>query len=356
VKSSKKREFISPRDFINEAQYDLELAEMILECKQIRLEKCGSDKDTFYLGRRALYMLQQAVEKATKAYYLALFKVLVDHLVDLAQLCRKINPKAKDIETRLRRLSNRLEPSQVSHAPHRVLIDIMRSLNEVANSELFASCMEYMINYISEGFEALKALSPQTKQEIEEIEVWIKERVSKAIAIYKESKPVEFKNPENIPRVPPCINNDVLNALKEWRRVKLKQMINIGEEKFREEFEHLRSIKPSLIRIFTSTSKISTSEAENLVDSYLSRASLLHYILFSKYLAPFIIYVSPCLRWYEEGGRYPDSKIYGYVHVNEKREEICMDLKNIELLTEEVRYIVKEVEKSVEEYELLFHK
>jgi hypothetical protein len=39
--------------------------------------------------------------------------------------------------------------------------------------------------------------------------------------------------------------------------------------------------------------------------------------------------------------------------VSEKREEICRDLENVGPLVDEMRYIVKEVERFIEAYEVL---
>jgi hypothetical protein len=40
----------------------------------LRFESCNRDEEVLYLGRRVLYLLQQASEKAIKAYLIAYFK------------------------------------------------------------------------------------------------------------------------------------------------------------------------------------------------------------------------------------------------------------------------------------------
>jgi len=60
---------ISPGEFAEEARYDLVVAEMLLGHERFKPDKCRDSEDAFYLGRRALYMLQQAVEKATRNIY-----------------------------------------------------------------------------------------------------------------------------------------------------------------------------------------------------------------------------------------------------------------------------------------------
>jgi len=354
--SSREMRSISPGEFVKEARYDLEIAEMMLRYERFKPEMCGGDEDTFYLGRRVLYMLQQALEKAAKAYYSAFFRVVVDNLANLARFCGRVNPRARDVEARLRNLSNRLEPLRVSHAPHRTLVEIMKAFVDPKNGEVLASCAEVASGFLLRGFEKLKTRYPQIKREMEEIETWVIEYARNAIASLKWSNPVEFKSPGNIPMVPPCIDCSILNSLREWRVAKLKEIIDRSEEKLREEVKRLRAIAPALTKVLASIGGMNESEAESLVNSYLGKASVLRYILFTNYLAPFIIYVYPCLHWYEEGGRYPDSRVHEHVLVREKRREICRDLENIEQLIEEIKYIVEEVEKSVGEYEALLRK
>jgi hypothetical protein len=125
---SEKSGVVGPREFIEEARCDLEIAEMIMRHERFKLGVCESDTGVFCLGRRALYMLQQAVEKATKAYYLAFFKVVVNNLANLAQLCESTSPRARAMRARLRNLSSKLEPLQISHAPHKTLVEIMKGL------------------------------------------------------------------------------------------------------------------------------------------------------------------------------------------------------------------------------------
>ena len=61
--------------FIKEAEIDLIVAEKLLS--DLDLSKCESDEIVFGIGRRALYSLQQASEKAIKALILVYFKPML---------------------------------------------------------------------------------------------------------------------------------------------------------------------------------------------------------------------------------------------------------------------------------------
>jgi hypothetical protein len=62
--------------FAEEAYWDLRIAEKLLA--GLDLGTCDHDDEVFYTGRRVLYLLQQASEKATKAYLVAYFRIWLD--------------------------------------------------------------------------------------------------------------------------------------------------------------------------------------------------------------------------------------------------------------------------------------
>ena len=58
--------------YSEEAYWDLIATKKMLQF--LKFESCDKDEEVFYLCRRVLYLLQQASEKAIKAYLIAYFK------------------------------------------------------------------------------------------------------------------------------------------------------------------------------------------------------------------------------------------------------------------------------------------
>jgi len=340
VGSSGKARSISPEEFAVEASYDLLIAEVLLGHERFRLGRCRDGGDAFYFGRRALYMLQQAVEKAAKAYFIS-FGLALDKLIDLLSSYGEVDPNTVK---ELRRLSSKLKyPREISHRVHKRLLDVAEELIELGMREAFASSFErvgdLLPKLLSEEFKRVKRQNPQIKQVIEVIEPCIISKVVEAVKsmaiAYREFKPEEFKKPRNIPRVPPCIDLSLLSVLKEWRLI-TQSIVDLCVEKLR---EILREIGECL-----KAASIDESTIKNLLPPHLSSVKALCFGRYMfLYLAPFIASAYPCLYWYEGGGRYPD------VFVREKREEICRDLENVGQLVEEARHIVEAAEKFVEE-------
>jgi len=330
-------------EFVKEARYDLMVAEVLLRDERFKLDKCRNGGDAFYLGRRALYTLQQAVEKAAKAYFIS-FGVALDKLAKLLNGRRRVSHITVK---KLRDLSNKLMyPREISHKVHNRLVKVAEELIELRTREAFASSFErvgdLLPKLLSEEFKEIKRQNPQIKQVIEVLEPCITskavESVKSMAVAYREFKPEEFKKPENIQRVPPCIDPSFLSVLKGWRLV-MQRVINSCEEKLREMLGECLKNAP-----------IEGSTIENLLSPHINGIKALcfgHFMFL--YLAPFIKYAYPCLYWYEKGGRYPDSSIHGHVFVYEKREEVCRDLENVGQLAEEVRHIVEAAERFVEE-------
>ena len=66
------------KEFAEEAYWDLQVAKRLIE--NLKLDICSNNDEVFYIGRRILYMLQQASEKAAKAFLLAYFKSWIESI------------------------------------------------------------------------------------------------------------------------------------------------------------------------------------------------------------------------------------------------------------------------------------
>jgi hypothetical protein len=84
----------------------------------------NNDK-VFYTGRRILYLLQQASEKAAKAYLFAYIKSWIELLViSVGRVDKSKYSIISRIHEKLNSLNNRLEPKRIGHKSHKALIII----------------------------------------------------------------------------------------------------------------------------------------------------------------------------------------------------------------------------------------
>ena len=354
--SSWKAWLTTSREFVKEARYDLMVAEVLLRDERFKLDKCRDDEDTFYFGRRALYMLQQAFEKAAKAYLIA-FRVSLEGFSYLASLHPEIKFRVENAEKVLDELKRKLDPFYISHEPHKTLIEIMKEFINPKTREAIALYFEAISDAI------LSHKVPAQNTRVESMLEAAKELVSayfrsKAVA-FREAKLGDLKLLKDIPEEPPCIDPDLLSTLKKLKSVKLKEIADEKlEEALREESEHLKAVVTSLAKVVATIRGMGEDLVEHWMASLLGKAEdIFRGVFMLLYLGPFIVYLGPCLHWYEQGGRYPSLKVEKQAFaVREKREGICEDLKNVGQLVEEMRYIVKEVETFVEAFETLLSK
>jgi len=171
---------------------------MLLRRERFKLDECGGDEDTFYLGRRALYMLQQAVEKATKEY-LPFFEEVLEAFAMMTSPCE--NPEAKRAENELRKLANDLESSRTRrHDPYEGLLKTMNKLTRAEIKGVFVPCLEWISNLLPKRFEGVK--DAEFKQIIEAVDLQIistlVETLRKTAALYRELPSLKLE----IPKIP----------------------------------------------------------------------------------------------------------------------------------------------------------
>jgi hypothetical protein len=110
--------------YAEEAYWDLRIAERLLA--GLDLGTCDQNDEVFYTGRRVLYLLQQASEKAAKAYLSMYFKIWLK----IIEPAINEDPRLQEILKR-RKISVSLEPKQIGHKPHRAILNLLCGLYEL---------------------------------------------------------------------------------------------------------------------------------------------------------------------------------------------------------------------------------
>jgi hypothetical protein len=147
--------------FIKEAEIDLIVAEKLLS--DLDLSKCESDEIVLGIGRRALYSLQQASEKAIKASILIYFKPNIT----------------------ARQLEKLFDPEKIGHLPALAFIclinEIIKSKDSIARgiltllrklSRLSRMDEDELEQGVKKGFGAFLGIlnrEPKIQEEIEQI-------------------------------------------------------------------------------------------------------------------------------------------------------------------------------------------
>jgi hypothetical protein len=324
--------------FAEEAYWDLHIAERLLA--GLDLVTCNQNDEVFYTGRRVLYLLQQASEKAAKAHLIAYFRIW------LAQIKLAIKGDRRLLKI-LTELEERLEPKQIRHEPHRAISDLLcrlyelfyknkssmlryvksisrgllpyfrayvRDENEVAELMLgplrkleLPKCAQGIIEQLCEGKEADKKSLTEALRELRSLREDFERRVEEALARGPtEKRPAEYAE---------LVLNEIKRALE-----------SLGEAK--------ADTKECLERL-------AASDAETLVH-HAREVGLGS--LYSYYLLARLLRVYPYLAIYETIGRYPEYK---------NRGSVCQDIGKLDLIIEEVRLLVSKVKHFAEEFKSL---
>lgn len=343
-------------ELLREAHYDLKLVKLIVNQIRRGSEQSISDcsDEVFYLGRRALYMLQQALEKATKAFLVCIRPTvkLIDQMIDYCAIyysrISNVERTKEKLQRKIRNLIKLLEPKSAGHDPHKTIEELLNGYLEILRyGKHLSRCLEALLDDLEEVFSRLKEIHPDKISEIEDF----KYIVMKELYEYTEQlrklptrivEKVEVKRKEE----PPCINKDKLRDYKALWESEIEPNIREDERKFLEARNKLvqrRGLFEELIKT------ISDDRGRELAKSFRvlteKQTVLQNSIEFSLHLIVFATIFLPCLRWYVDGGRYPVTSKRA-TRVIEKREEICMDIQSaIERggLCEEVENIIQNV-------------
>jgi hypothetical protein len=328
--------------FAEEAYWDLRIAERLLA--GLDLGTCDQNDEVFYTGRRVLYLLQQASEKAAKAHLVAYFRVWLK-IIKLAILgYHKEDRHLLDILTKL---EERLEPKRIRHAPHRAISDLLCRLYE-----LFYKNKSSMLRYvksISRGLLPYFRAYVRDENEVAELmlgplrKLELPKGVQGTIEQLCEGEEADKKSLAEALRE--------LRSLREDFERRVEEALARGptEEHLVERAKHLLNEFAKALedagRAKAGTKecleRLATSGAETLV--HHAKEFILG-SLYSYYLLAYFFIIYPHLAIYETIGRYPEY---------ENRGSVCQDIGKLDLLIEEVRLLVSKVKHFAEEFKSL---
>jgi hypothetical protein len=372
--------------FLEEAKCDLKVVDILIKAMNPGLskyiERGLTEDEIFCVGRRTLFLLQQATEKLAKAFILAYPEPLLENMgkvvkrysrIDLPELkfARElleisgeeegdIQEKEKKHEYKQKKteqpLLGQLKSKRMGHKPYEVIVKLLRKYINT-----LTTYREPIVNSLSKVFEELfNILSekyPKEKDRIKELkEVFLNELYKPLIKQFEVLNFTDkYLSAEHVGRrdkkEPPCL--DILEKLKLFRS-EVERLSQESAKKFQEAREKLmpyRELPFSLVK------KTKMKDEDKKLTEYFLRVlygeegerALYSFFASSVYLSAFVVELLPCLVFYVSGGRYPSfSGDSGEeVLVNELRNEIMSDIKRITELREELDFLLREMEKAV---------
>jgi hypothetical protein len=365
------------RDFAEEAYWDLQVAKKLIE--NLKLDNCNSNDEVFYIGRRVLYLLQQASEKAAKAYLFAYIKSWIGILVTTVDKGISKGDKNKyteiiSIHEKLKSLYNELEPRNIGHKPHEAFLDAICDIYVVfyKNKNSIIEYMRYFFDkYLQNLTEKLSNFIKKYVKKSNESSLQIPESAKMIVYIiiniinnvmvnpiisYLEKLDLETHVRESIEYIcnerkideqsPPCINEEMLESLKLTKETYYKMLLTI-EKQVDEHFKksNIETQIMEMVKIFGNVnedyvSKIIESQLELYRKYVINVYSSLY---FSYYLFTYLAKVYPCLLKYETAGRYPEG-------ITGSRDKICQDIEKLKLIKEEIKFLVNTIKDNIEQY------
>jgi hypothetical protein len=375
--------------FLEEAKCDLKVVDILIKAMNSGSSKCVerglTEDEIFCVGRRALFLLQQATEKLAKAFILAYPEPLLRDIRKIVKKYSRIDlPKLKfarelleisgeeedDIQEKEKRheykqkkteqsLLDQLKPKRMGHKPYEAIVELLRKYINTLTT--YRESIVNSFNQLSKVFEKLfNTLSEECPEE-DRIrgfkDVFLNELYKPLLkqfeVLYLTDK---YLSAEHVrwrdKREPPCL--DTLEKLKSFRN-EVERLSQESMKKFQEAREKLIPYRELLFSL-VKKSKMK-DEDKKLVEHFLrvmygeeGEKALYSFFASSVYLSAFIAELLPCLVFYVSGGRYPSfSRDSGKeVLVNELRNEIMSDIKRITELKEELDFLLREMEKAVE--------
>ena len=315
--------------FLREAKCDLEVADLLIKAVDSRpgepVEQGLTEDELFCIGRRALFMLQQATEKLAKAFLIACV------------------------------VGTRLRPRDIGHASHRMVIELLgRFLKE---KDRIVSLLNELVNIIKEGFNKLGEAYPDKKREIDAFKDTFISNVFRPLLDDFSRILDEFKVKEsNRMHRPPCLKE--LEA-RGSPLSKLEEYLPEGVRRFNEAREKLKPYQ-DLLRFFLENPKVREKDKEKieLVQRILfgEEGEHVYRALVSLGYVPMFIITFSCISWYIDGGRYPEVYEDGgrkMTLVGEMRDAVWSDIKNIEGFRRELELLARVVEEGVKYAPLL---
>jgi hypothetical protein len=365
------------KDFAEEAYWDLQVAKKLL--KKLKLSICKNSDEVFYIGRRILYLLQQASEKAAKAYLFAYIKSWIGILVTTVDKGISKGDKNKyteiiSIHEELKSIYNKLEPKNIGHKPHEAFLDAvcdiyvvfyknknsiieyMRYFFDKSLQNLTDKLFNFIKKYVKKSNESSLQIPESTKMVINNIINIYNNVIVNPIISYLEKLDLETHTRKSIEYIckereigeqsPPCINEEMLESLKLTKETYDRMLLTIEKQVY-EYFKksNIETQIMEMVKIFGNVnedyvSKIIESQLE-LYQKYIINA--FSSVYFSYYLFTYLAKVYPCLLKYETAGRYPED-------ITVSRDKICQDIEKLKFIKEEIEFLVNTIKDSIEQY------
>ena len=368
------------KDFAKEAYWDLQVAKILFE--NLKLDTCMNNDKVFYIGRRILYLLQQASEKAVKGYLFAYLRSWIEPMVttvnkEIGKEDRNKYTEIFTIHEKLNTLNDRLRPKEIGHKPQEVFLNIICDIYEVfhKNKNSAIKYIWYFINKslqnVTEGIsriikEYFKKSNKNSLSMLEEIKMItnitinaIADALLNAIKDYLEKLELAEHTRESIERICkekkidkpslPCINEEVLESLKPLKENYYKIRLEIEKQVSKEQvYEHIKksNIVTQIIELIKAFGIINEDYMMKIIE--LHAVTLQKYIInifssisFSDYLFAYLSKVYPCLEKYEDIGRYPED-------ITNSKDKICQDIEKLKHILEEVEFLVNTIKAGVE--------
>jgi hypothetical protein len=346
--------------FLKEARYDLETADILIAHIKPGLEESvrrgEADEEVFYMGRRILFLLQQATEKLAKAFILAYPKPLLENMRKIVKMYSRVDlPVPKFIEEILEE-SDELEPESMRHKPHEAVVKLLRKYRNILTT--YREPIIISFNKLSEVFEkffnTLSDKYPEEKDRIEELKKVLLNELYSSIVKQFEVLYIEYPSAEKEggeKNKPPCL--DTIEKFRQFRS-EVERLSREPLEKFQEAREKLTPYQ-GLLSSLIEKAKLKNEDKKSI--EYFLRVLygeegekiLSNFFTPSVYLSAFVVEFLPCLAFYVSGGRYPrfERRNGKKMLVDEIRNEIWNDIKRIKELKEEIDFLIRKTEKAV---------
>jgi hypothetical protein len=369
--------------YSEEAYWDLIAAKRLLQF--LRFESCNKDEEAFYLGRRVLYLLQQASEKAIKAYLIAYFKPFIKALIlpKDARIDRSNQPQIFIVHKLVKDTANLITTKDLGHEPGIAIFKAMCDLYELRYKYVHA-LNDYIRFYstiilrsalkneakrnkdqdlVKEIVEAIIA-SPRIRQYMNSIMISglsaeEKHKLEKICSeIRNASKQVLLKSITT-----PCIDKDILRSLENIQKQFEERIVNeaknqIALQKIQNEASSLLEEIIAIVKVIPVNEETKAKVIKALRDminnelgaggkiSTLQQLAI--HLSFEPYITIHALTVDLCLALYERLGRYPGRIAeLNEIISKEVREAICRDIQMIPKLVESIEYLVLRVRESM---------
>jgi hypothetical protein len=368
--------------YSEEAYWDLIVAKKMLQF--LKFESCDKDEEVFYLGRRVLYSLQQASEKAIKAYLIAYFKPFIKALMlpKNARVDRSKQPQIFIVYKLIRDITDLITIKNLGHEPGITVSKVMCNLYELIYRNKYA-LNDYIKFYTitilqsilkNSGIELNK--NQELVKEIAEIIITsapIRQHMN-LIMTFKLSAEEEKRHEKICSELKdsdrqkllksitiPCIVKDTLRFLENVQKYFEERTVNeaknqitlqkilddtssLLEEIIEMAIEIDERLKADIIK--TIRDMISNKLGARGKISVLQQLAI--HLSFVQYVIMHALTVDRCLALYERLGRYPGRiPESNEIISKEVREAICRDIQMIPKLVESIEYLVLRVREAM---------